>query len=554
MVALGVHHEPIDKQALKILKAVAQQLELVHVAILFPQTINDFLTSNLLRVRGDIGKLYSLIKCHALLNQRTLPTIEMNGNKIVLVTIPLVFNTIKFVHDILVTMSSDLEYRVRELLNAILKLDKPTQPVDQTIELNEELIVDDIKRGDAGDLITVEDRGKLAIMLKLSERTVYRRLKVLSNKGHLMTVKDGGKSHAYKYKFLHSVKTIIGAYSILNYKSLDNVEFQKNFALQAQIEARNTLSQNSVARQMGCQAIVKPPATTGERSTPPSEDVSLDNGLEGYISMLTTPLAGVSPIIDDPIPPGKVVKRTLNDHEPTPNGEQVDSVDCQAIVKRLSSEEEPTPKTPEKDKTGNAEIEKFEETKEPTKPIKIPKLTAEHIGLIRGLREIVITHGKIPPIEASKILRTRGLSDNYHEWDAVFYHAIDRGEVCEKDGILQIPQTPNDDPPKGEPELKKNYTETQVDLEKIPKYDDLNNGTKSVQAQVTKKPKFLPQEDRLRAIMEYLTVHGITQQETVWEALKEKVYAFKIKFFEEDCSHLIDIGRIIRTKGKLKKV
>jgi len=214
LAALGLPCHATKKYALKVLRAITRRLEHKPVMLLFPRTVGKLFKSSLLRVRGDLGKIYTLIKCHAFLNQRTLPTAS---NGAILVTTQLVKQTLEIARPALITMTSDLEERVRILINALK---------DQGIV-------------NAGDEITADHRTKLITGLHKSERTIRNYLKALVDRGHLVTVSPSAKNKPHIYQLVHSLEEIEGTYSVLVGNGYFPTDFQRQAYLEA-IESENT--------------------------------------------------------------------------------------------------------------------------------------------------------------------------------------------------------------------------------------------------------------------------------------------------------------------------
>jgi len=173
------------ERAKMILEAVMNELEPMPVIVPFPSSLLKFLKSRTLRVRGDYDKLYAVVYLYALFNQKVLPTIDIDGRKAVITTPLSVYEVIKIAERPLITMTSGMEERERQLIKQL----------------------QDLEKTEVGDVIEKEDREKIAVRIGKSERTIRRWLRGWEIHGY-MSWGSVGQKHEKKHKLLYSLEEI----------------------------------------------------------------------------------------------------------------------------------------------------------------------------------------------------------------------------------------------------------------------------------------------------------------------------------------------------------
>jgi DNA-binding Lrp family transcriptional regulator len=176
-VSLGLRKETSHDYAWKVLSRLVQKLKLVDVIIPFSESLGEILESHSLRVRGDYDKVVAFIKLHAILYQKQLPMIEVNGRKVIISTPWQALEALKLVKKPLMTMLMNLEERTRRLIEAMEKEGYT----------------------DEGTVIGKKEREQIAKRLGLSEKTVRVYLNEWEDSGYLSSDEKKPKSHTLLY-------------------------------------------------------------------------------------------------------------------------------------------------------------------------------------------------------------------------------------------------------------------------------------------------------------------------------------------------------------------
>jgi hypothetical protein len=173
-----------QERAELLLKEIIKNIEPVEPILLFPCNLTKLLKSEKLRVRGDIDKVFWLVKIFAVLNQNNLPIINIDGKKAVVCTPTIAYEAIKTAKKSLITMTSGLEERSRQLIDLLKTMKK-----------------------EVGSEITKEDREMMAVKLKRSERTIRKYLGEWVVQGFLSEESEG-RQHKIKHKLLYPIDEI----------------------------------------------------------------------------------------------------------------------------------------------------------------------------------------------------------------------------------------------------------------------------------------------------------------------------------------------------------
>lgn len=189
LAALGLLKETSCNHSMSVLKAVVRKLEPYHVVLIFPESLTQFLKSDVLRVRGDYNKIIGLVELHAFLHQRTLPKAKgVNNQTIVFVTPKSALQALKVALKPFITMTSELEERSRNLID----------------------ILEDMELFKAGDVVDHETRGTIAVRMGISDRTVYRYFREWCKAGYMTGFKDtSSKGHPVSFRLLHDLSFVI---------------------------------------------------------------------------------------------------------------------------------------------------------------------------------------------------------------------------------------------------------------------------------------------------------------------------------------------------------
>lgn len=214
---LGLLKETSYEHSLRVLKAVVRKLEPHAIILPFPDSLTQILNSTRLRVRGDYDKIIALVKLHAFLHQRVLPKAQgANGHKVVFVSPQYALDALKVALKPFVTMTTELEDRSRRLI-AILRENNVKE---------------------AGDSVESELRGKIAVQMGRSDKTVYRYLQNLCDAGYMTKEKVSAKGNPASFKLLVDLDVIEEKAAV----TLDISNASKTISLEAVKEAENWLN------------------------------------------------------------------------------------------------------------------------------------------------------------------------------------------------------------------------------------------------------------------------------------------------------------------------
>jgi len=185
---LGLIRETSYERSKSILSTVVARLQPCEVALIFPNAVMDILNTQNLRVRGDYGKVLNIVKYYGFLRQRTLPAIEVNGRKVVLVTPDAALQILEVVKEPLTLMTMEVDGRTKKMLDLFDKLGL-----------------------DKGVVIDNEYRKILAAKGNITPESVRVYLNFLESKGYLMSemVRPEGRGQKIKvWELLMSPKTM----------------------------------------------------------------------------------------------------------------------------------------------------------------------------------------------------------------------------------------------------------------------------------------------------------------------------------------------------------
>jgi len=181
-LALGIMREPKKSRALRVLKAIVEQLEDVNVFIPFPGEIFSILKKEKIRVRGDYDKFWALAWFHTFLMQKVLP--KVNG--IIVASPAAIAELFTLAQSPLVIMTTGLQPRFLKLFDAMK---------DLGITLMD-------------SVITLETRGRLARNAGLSESTITMYLRELAKQGYFVT-RPAEKGRSLDYMLPDNLASII---------------------------------------------------------------------------------------------------------------------------------------------------------------------------------------------------------------------------------------------------------------------------------------------------------------------------------------------------------
>jgi len=176
---LGIRKYTDYELSKAVLRAYVEQLEPAKIIIPFPFTVSKILDHRVLRVRGDLSKIYVFIKLYALLNLQRL----LKANDFYFVTPTVAIEALRIIVAPLSNMLSKLDERAKQIFNILEEME-----IDKT-----------------GDVITKTDRNAIAVKLGKSERIIRRFLNYLEESGYVSSRMEGRTKN---YTLLYSLETI----------------------------------------------------------------------------------------------------------------------------------------------------------------------------------------------------------------------------------------------------------------------------------------------------------------------------------------------------------
>lgn len=176
---LGIREETDYEFSREVLKRFIEQWKPMDIIIPFPVTLTEVLGSNVLRIRGDLDKLYTFIRLYASLNLKRLRKLKLN---VYAVTPEVAMEALQIIVGPLTNMLSKMDERTKKILDVL-----------KTMELDH-----------AQDTITKTERERIAVQLGKSERTIRSFFNSLDNGG----IVSGDNKKPKTYTLLYSVKTI----------------------------------------------------------------------------------------------------------------------------------------------------------------------------------------------------------------------------------------------------------------------------------------------------------------------------------------------------------
>jgi len=106
----------------EVLKLILKELEDVDIVLTTPNTLKQIFDTSVLRVRGDYDKIATLVKMVAYLYQKQRPHILVNERKVIFTLPQDVFYALEIGLEPILTMSTGLEKRLRDLFPALKEL------------------------------------------------------------------------------------------------------------------------------------------------------------------------------------------------------------------------------------------------------------------------------------------------------------------------------------------------------------------------------------------------------------------------------------------------
>ena len=186
----------------EIIRRFVAQIKPVKVVIPFPQTLSELLGYDVLRIRGDVDKLYVFVKFYAALNVRRLEKLKED---VFAVTPEVCMEALQIAEKPLVGMLSRMDERAKTTLSVLKEIkDIKFKDIEyrngEDREQHEELVRYDVKDSQVDKKV----REKIAVKLGKSEQTIRRFFTSLENSGYV----SGDQKKPKTYTLLYDVDEI----------------------------------------------------------------------------------------------------------------------------------------------------------------------------------------------------------------------------------------------------------------------------------------------------------------------------------------------------------
>ena len=213
-VKLGIRKITDYDFSREVLKRFIRRLQPQKIIIPFRETLAEALTSKVLRVRGDIDKLYTFIELYGLFNLKRLMKIKEN---VYAVTPEIAVEALNIILKPLANMLGGADERVKPLINALKEVQTVKDEYDEEGRKREVLET----YVHAGAVIDKTVREQLAVKLGKSEKTVRAYLNYLEEKGFLSSDNKKPKTYTLLYPLSEIEKKLLEASAIS--ESADNL-------------------------------------------------------------------------------------------------------------------------------------------------------------------------------------------------------------------------------------------------------------------------------------------------------------------------------------------
>jgi len=180
----------------EVLKRFVAQIKPVKVVIPFAETLSKLLGYNVLRIRGDLDKLFVFVKLYAAFNIKRLVKLKEG---VYAVTPEVCIEALQVIGKPLTNMLASLDERVKSLIAALKELRdiKEENYVEQNGE--EQKYETEVRFDKAGSEITKKAREQIATKIGKSERTVRRFFESLENAGYVSSDQKKPKTYTLLY-------------------------------------------------------------------------------------------------------------------------------------------------------------------------------------------------------------------------------------------------------------------------------------------------------------------------------------------------------------------
>jgi len=190
----------------EVIRRFVAQIKPVKIVIPFPYTLSGLLGFDVLRVRGDIDKLYVFVKFYAALNMRRLTKLKEG---VYAVTPQVCMEALQIAEKPLVGMLSRMDERAKVILS-VLKEIKDVK--DEIVEVDGERQKHEIEiRWDVkGSQIDKKVREQIAVKIGKCERTVREFFSSLENSGYVGGDQRKPKTYTLLYDISEIEEKLIG--------------------------------------------------------------------------------------------------------------------------------------------------------------------------------------------------------------------------------------------------------------------------------------------------------------------------------------------------------
>lgn len=176
----------------EVIRRFVAQIKPVKVVIPFPETLSELLGYEVLRIRGDIDKLYVFVKFYAALNVKRLQKL---GDDVYAVTPQVCMEALRYAEKPLIGMLSKMDERTRVILPVLKTIKDVREKTGERGEEYEDIITYDVK----GSQIDKRVREQIAVKINRSERTVREFFSSLENGGYISSDQKKPKTYTLLY-------------------------------------------------------------------------------------------------------------------------------------------------------------------------------------------------------------------------------------------------------------------------------------------------------------------------------------------------------------------
>lgn len=186
----------------EVVRRFVEAFEPTDIVIPFPKTLTEILGYNVLRVRGDIDKVYCFLEFYGAFNKKRLDVMEGPSGKVYALTPETCVESLKLIVNPLTNMLGKMDERAKLILDVLASLE---DVVVQDTGLGE--LEKLVKYDKAGTEIDKKLRARIAAKTGKSDRTVRSFLNFLENSGFVSS--DGGVGRTPKtFTLLYHVEDI----------------------------------------------------------------------------------------------------------------------------------------------------------------------------------------------------------------------------------------------------------------------------------------------------------------------------------------------------------